>query len=164
MLKCHNCQLYFHPPKNLKTNRKLTFCRECHQPIKNLLKTLYDINNNVNITLIGNQGVIPSIKKDIVNQIQNNEELLSRNPHSKDSWFQKEISLSSPIRIYKNKNKHKLIRDHFSRMIVGKFLFKIIIYLHRWKWRAIEKYYKPDVGRGYILSLQDVSKFLIISP
>ena len=161
MLKCYNCQQHFHPPKNLKKNRPIKFCIKCHKHIKSSLKQLHFINIHRNNIL--NQGIIVNdVKKYFVNKIQNTEVLLSRNPYSSDTWFHQNIPLTSSIRI--SKNKPKWVQKHFSRMIVGKFLFKIIVYLNRWKWRAMTKHYMPETGLGYINSLDSAIRSLTISP
>lgn len=160
MLKCYNCQQHFHPLRNLKKNRPIKFCIKCHKHIKLSLRTLYDINNSVNE--LNNQIPWNNIKKGIVKRIQNNEELLSRNPYSTDTWLQQNVPLTSSIRV--SKNKPERVQKHFSRMIVGRFLFKIIIYLHRWKWKAMNKHYMPETGLGYINSLDSAIQSLTISP
>ena len=158
MLKCHNCQQYFHPPKNLKKKRPIKFCIKCHKHIKLSLK---DLSNVKYVSIISDDTTVSIIKKQIVNEIQNNEELFSKNPYSSDTWFHQNIPLTSSIRV--SKNKPKWVQKHFSRMIVGKFLFKIIIYLHRWKWRAMTRHYRPETGIGYIKSLESAIQSLMIS-
>lgn len=157
MLKCYNCQQYSHPPKNLKNNRPIKFCIKCHKHIKNPLKRLNDMSNQRDMLI--NLGIpVNNIKKNLVNKIQNTEVLLSRNPYSSDTWFHQNIPLTSSIRI--SKNKPEWVQKHFSRMIVGKFLFKLIVYLHRWKWRAMTKHYLPETGLGYINSLESAIQSL----
>ena len=117
---------------------------------------------NIHGNMIVNQGITFNIvKRHFVNKIQNTEELLLRNPYSSDTWFHQNIPLTSSIRI--SKNKPEWVQKHFSRMIVGKFLFKIIVYLHRWKWRAMTKHYLPETGLGYINSLESAIQSLTIS-